>query len=241
MPAEIVRVAILDDHQGIIDGYVYRLDKTPEVEVVATAKYGEDLEAMLQQYPIDVLLLDISVPTSEENSNPFPVLYTIPRLLQKFPNLVVLIISMLTEPGLIRLIMRAGASGYMLKDDQDAFYELGKIVLSVAHGDVYFSRRVHEINLQAGQRWNSTSLTPHQLKLLSLCTAYPDMSTWELAQMMCVSHSTLRNLLSHIYLHLGVHSRCAAVEKVRELGLITPRLPMLGILLQRPDALIERS
>jgi DNA-binding NarL/FixJ family response regulator len=194
---------------------------------------------MLQHYHIDVLLLDISVPTSKENSNPFPILYTVPKLLQKFPNLAVLVISMLTEPGLTRLIMKAGANGYLLKDDREAFCELGNIVLSVARGEVYFSGRVHDINLLVGKGWNPTSLTLHQLKLLSLCTAYPDMSTWELAQMMCVSHSNLRNLLSHIYLSLGVHSRGAAVEKVRELGLITPRPRMPGILLRRPYALAE--
>ena len=64
MPAEKVRVAILDDHQSIIDGYIYRLSSTPEIEVVATANYGEELEPVLAKYPADVLLLDLSVRTS---------------------------------------------------------------------------------------------------------------------------------------------------------------------------------
>ena len=42
-----VRVAILDDHISIIDGYNYRLSKTPEIEVVATGVFGEELEPLL--------------------------------------------------------------------------------------------------------------------------------------------------------------------------------------------------
>jgi len=227
MPAEKVRVAILDDHQSIIDGYIYRLDNTPGVEVVATATFGEELEPMLSKHSVDVLLLDLSVRTSEENSNPFPILYIIPKLLQKHPNLVVLVISMFVEPGLMRSIVEAGASGYMLKDDTGAFRELGNVVLSVARGGIYFSRRVHSLYLQSAQEGNGTPLTPRQLELLSLCAAYPDLSTADLAQKMSVSNSTVRNLLSSAYLRLHVHSRTAAIEKARELGLITPRPPTL--------------
>lgn len=228
MPAERVRVAILDDHQSIIDGYIYRLNHTPGVEVVAAATYGEELEPMLEKHPVDVLLLDLSVRTSEENSNPFPILYVIPKLLQKHPDLVVLVISMLIEPGLMRAIVEAGASGYVLKDDSGAFRDLGNVVLSVAHGGVYFSKRVHDVYLQIAQGGNGSPLTPRQLELLSLCAAYPDMSTAELADVMSVSNSTVRNLLSSAYLRLNVHSRTAAVEKAREMGLITPRPPKLG-------------
>jgi len=228
MPTEKVRVAILDDHQSIIDGYIYRLDNTPGIEVVATATFGEELEPMLAKQSVDVLLLDLSVRISEENSNPFPILHIIPKLLQKYPDLVVLVISMFVEPGLMRSIVEAGASGYMLKDDTGAFRELGNVVLSVARGGIYFSRRVHGLYVQSGQGGNGISLTPRQLELLSLCAAYPDLSTADLAQKMSVSNSTVRNLLSSAYLRLNVHSRTAAIEKARELGLITPRPPSLA-------------
>lgn len=228
MSAGKVRVAILDDHQSIIDGYIYRLDGTPGVEVVATAIYGEELEPMLANNKVDVLLLDLSVRTSEDNPNPFPILYVIPKLLQKHPDLAVLVISMFIEPGLMRSLVEAGASGYMLKDDTGAFRDLGNVVLSIAHGGIYFSRRVHDIYLKAGGAANGTRLTPRQLELLSLCAAYPDLSTADLATKMSVSNSTVRNLLSSAYLRLGVHSRAAAVEKARELGYITPRPPTLG-------------
>lgn len=227
MPTEKIRVAILDDHQSIIDGYLYRLSDTPEIEVVGTATFGEELETLLSKQPADVLLLDLSVRTSPTNPNPFPILYLIPKLLQKYPNLSVLIISMFAEPGLMRSIIEAGASGYILKDDQSAFRELGNVVLSVAQGGIFFSKKAHNLYMQVDSlNGNNTDLlTPRQMEVISLCAAYPDSSTADLAQMMTVSNSTVRNLLSSLYLRLGVHSRTAAVEKARELGFITPRPP----------------
>ncbi len=225
MPADKVRVAILDDHQSIIDGFIYRLSSTSEIEIVATATMGEELEPLLSKYSIDVLLLDLSVRTSAENPNPFPILHIIPKLLQKYSNLCVLIVSMFSEPGLMRSLIEVGASGYILKDDQAAFKELGNIVLSVARGGIFFSKKAHSLYLQAENLSNGDLLTPRQMEVISLCAAYPDASTADLAQMMTISNSTVRNLLSSLYLRLGVHSRTAAVEKAREMGLITPRPP----------------
>jgi two-component system, NarL family, nitrate/nitrite response regulator NarL len=225
MPAEKVRVAILDDHQSIIDGYIYRLSHTEEIEVVGTATYGEEIEPLLARHPVDVLLLDLSVRTSAENPNPFPILHIIPKLLQKYSNMSVLVISMFSEPGLMRSLIESGASGYILKDDQAAFRELGNVVLSVAHGGIFFSKKAHSLYMQADSLENGERLTPRQLEVISLCAAYPDSSTADLAQMMSISNSTVRNLLSSLYLRLGVHSRTAAVEKAREMGLVTPRPP----------------
>ena len=57
-----VNVAILDDHQSIIDGYTYRLGTEPKIQVVSTARFGEDLDSILSSHPINVLLMDIRVP-----------------------------------------------------------------------------------------------------------------------------------------------------------------------------------
>ena len=225
MSAEKVRVAILDDHQSIIDGYLYRLSQTKEIEVVGTATHGEELEPLLAKHRVDVLLLDLSVRTSPENPNPFPILYMIPKLLQKHSDLSVLVISMFAEPGLMRSLIETGASGYILKDDQTAFRDLGNVVLSIAHGGIFFSKKAHTLYMQTDAQNGSEMLTPRQMEVLSLCAAYPDASTSDLAGLMSISNSTVRNLLSSVYLRLGVHSRTAAVEKAREMGLVTPRPP----------------
>ncbi len=218
-----IRVAILDDHLSIVDGYIYRLEKDPQIEVTATMSTGEELEPTLMKSPADVLLLDVNVPTSNENRNPYPILHAIPRLLQAHPNLNILVISMHAERGLIRAVMDAGASGYILKDDQTVLKELGSVVRTVAGEGIQFSQIAHD--LYAKHLAAEELLTPRQLEALSLSAAYPDDSTADLAKRLNISNSTLRNLLSGAYLKLDVHNRTGAVAKARHMGLITPHQP----------------
>lgn len=219
-----IRVAILDDHQSIVDGYVYRLEKDPLIEIVAMMGFGDELEPALEKTPVDVLLLDVNVPASEENRNPYPILHVIPRLLQAHPNLNILVISMHAERGLIRAVMDAGANGYILKDDQAVLKDLGSVVKSIAMGGIHFSQIAHSQYAKFLSS-DSNELTPRQLEVLSLCTAYPDASTADLAGKLNVSNSTVRNLLSNTYFKLDVHNRAGAIAKARHLGLITPHQP----------------
>lgn len=212
-----IKVAILEDHLSIIDGYLYRLSKVPEIDIVATGTFGEELQPMLDAHPVDVLLLDINLPTSQVNNNPFPILLAIPRLLHQYPRLAILVITMLYQHSLIEALVDAGVRGYILKDDQSSIQELGKIVTMIVGGGVYFSQRAYH-DLRAGA--SGPLLTRRQLEGLSLCAAYPDNATNELAKQLGVSSSTLRNLLSGAYVRLGVRTRAAAIAKARQLGLI---------------------
>jgi two-component system nitrate/nitrite response regulator NarL len=227
MTIRTIRVTILDDHQSIIDGYVYRLSKAPGFEVVATISYGEQLEPALAAHPSDVVLLDISVPTSPENPNPYPILHEIPSLLQKHPDLNILVISMHAERSLVRSVMEAGASGYVLKDDRAMLQDLGNVVRSIANGGIYFSQKAYQFMLNQKTTPTSERLSPRQLEALSLCAAYPDWTSADLAKKMSVANSTVRNLLSDAYLRLGVRNRTAAIAQARVLGLITPDPPVL--------------
>jgi len=220
-----ILLSILDDHQGIIDGYLYRLNGNPQIEVVAMMTYGEELEPTLARHPTDVLLLDINVPTSPDNHNPYPILFTLPKLLDQYPDLAVLVISVHNERGLIRSVMEAGASGYILKDDQAMIRDLGNVIQSVADGGIVLSQPAHQLLLKHDPDLNNNQLTERQLEVLSLCAAYPDWTTAELSEKMSVTNSTTRNLLSGAYLRLDVHTRLAAVSKAREIGIITPLSP----------------
>jgi DNA-binding NarL/FixJ family response regulator len=218
IPMDRIRVTIMDDHQSIVDGYLYRLSQVPEINVVATLAYGNELEASLKEHPADVLILDVHVPISTEHADPYPILHTIPKLIQVYPDLAILVISMHDERGLIRAIVEAGASGYILKNDTKKIQELGKWVVAVANGDVCFSEKALKAFMSKGEE----PLTARQLEALSLCAAYPNSKTAELARKMKIANSTLRNLLSSVYLKLGVQTRAAAIAKARDLGMITP-------------------
>ncbi len=220
--SEKIRVTILDDHQSIVDGYRFRLGTSHRVQVVEAIGYGDELEPTLEKYPTDVLLLDIGVPASADNPNPYPILYVIPNLLQKYPNLVILVISMHAERSIIRAVMEAGSSGYILKDDQTTLRDLENVVISVASGGIHLSRQANDVLLRHAPGETELLLSRRQRESLSLCLAYPNSTTAELARKMSISNSTIRNLLSGAYIKLGVRTRIAAVTKARQLGLITP-------------------
>jgi len=220
-----IQVTIMDDHQSIVDGYLFRLSNTPEIEVLGVLSYGDELEPALKKHPADVVLLDVQVPTSPTNPNSYPILHTIPKLLELYPDLAVLVISMHNDPGLIRAVVEAGASGYILKDDREKLQSLGRWVKAVASGEVCFSEKA----LKAFLKKNNGSLTGRQLEALSLCASYPNSKTAELARKMKIANSTIRNLLSNAYVKLGVQTRAAAVAKARQMGLITPDSPVLQL------------
>ena len=235
MMSSTIYVAILDDHQSIVDGYQYRLDQDPSVQVVATAAYGEELEPLLASHTVDVLLLDVNVPTSKSNPNPYPILHLIPQLLERYPKLAILVISMYLERPLITAVMKAGASGYILKDDQAIIQEVGAVIRSVAQGGIYLSPQASQQLLRNDDKTNRPQLTTRQLEVISLLAAYPELTTAHLAEKLDVANSTVRNLLSSAYLRLGVRNRAAAIAKTRRLGLITPETPTATDLDISPD------
>jgi DNA-binding NarL/FixJ family response regulator len=223
-----IRVAILEDHPAIADGYRYRLQGETDIQLVATIEAGEELPKLLvAQSPIDVLILDVGVPTSHTNSSPYPILYLMPQLLQKHPGLNILVISMHKDNALIKALIDAGASGYVFKDDRETLQKFSSVIRMIASGGIYFSREAHKIVMR--QSSQSQLLSPRQLEVLSLCAAYPEKTTAELADLMAVANATVRNTLSLLYMRLGVRGRTAALAKARELGLIADMRPVYPV------------
>ncbi len=214
---KIVHVAIMDDHQSILDGFQYRLMHTKDIKVVASASYGEDLLPMLRNNQVDVLLLDLSVPTSIENGNQFPMIFALKTLQVDFPALKVIVISNFKEKALVKSAIDRGVRGYIYKDDQASIKQLARIVMIVAAGGNYFSAGVYS---ELSEESSKIDLTPRQKEVLEVASAFPDDSTDELARRLNISGSTLRNILSTSYARLGVHNRNAAIDKVRRMGFV---------------------
>lgn len=192
------------------------------MQIVAVGSTGDDLSVILQRDNIDVLLLDIQVPISDSNSNPYPILHEIKRILNEHPRIAILAISMYAQPSLIKSIMDAGASGYILKEDNDTIRELPSIIRSVARGGIHMSKKAFQRYRERQYEQLAEALSPRQIEALSLCAAYPDATSAKLADMIDVKHSTFRNTLSQAYLKLNVRTRAAAVSQARILGLISP-------------------
>jgi DNA-binding NarL/FixJ family response regulator len=200
-----ITVAILDDHQGALDGYAFRLESHSDVTVVAVAQHWSELEQQLHDQSVDVLILDVSVPTAQNDKNPYPILHVLPTLLRAHPAMAILVISMHKQRTLVKAVMAAGAKGYILKDDREAILQLAEIIKSVAAGGVYLSEQSYAVLTEKNPPWEDMqALTARQLQALSLCASSPDISAYE---------------------RLKVSSRAAAIAKAREMGLITPFSP----------------
>lgn len=221
-----INVVILEDHQSIIDGYSYRLN-APEFEIVGVALYGEEIEKLLASKKPDVLILDANVRTSSENPNPFPIIPFVRTALQRYPDLKILVISMLTAGALIEALVDFGVRGYIFKDDENSIRQLPHVIKSVSEGGIFFSPGAWE-KVRPGR--SAMILTGRQLEVLSVSAAYPDLSTSVLAQKLSISPSTFRNLLSGAYLRLGVSTRTAAIVRANQLGLLANagEMPDLG-------------
>jgi DNA-binding NarL/FixJ family response regulator len=215
---ETIRVAIVDNHQSVLDGCQLRLSQNSSIHIVAMVMVGIEIEPVLSQCGIDVLLLDLSVPTSHVDQSPYPVLQTIPALMKRYANLRIVILSMYSGRSLLVRAVRSGVSGYIVKDDHRSIQQLGAVIEMVAQGETYFSPSL--LPLVRTVNNEEPLLTPRQAEVLALCAAYPNETTAQLAERMHVAHSTVRNLLSGVYTKLGINNRTAAVARAQELGLI---------------------
>ncbi len=211
--SNIISLAILDDHQSIIDGYRFRLRHSTTIQVVATALTAADLESMLQRQSIDVLLMDVNVPVSATNPNAYPILEVIPRLRRLYPKLVILVISMFREPELIQAVLNAGARGYIYKTDYGTIQNLEQVILTAVRGPE------KEPPTLVPQPAEVPNLSPRQLEILALLAAEPDLTTKAVARRLNISHSTTRNLLSKAYGRLDVPNKDAAIRKMQEIGI----------------------
>ncbi len=221
-----IRVAILEDHQSTLDGYYYRLGSAPHIELVGAARVWSEFEALLAAQPVDVALLDLNVPTAPDNPNNYPVFHVLPQLLQTYPQLDLLVISMHADRTLIEAVLETGVSGYILKDDAETLKELAAVITSVASGGIVISQNAFYPALHRGAVPSGPHLTARQREALSLSAAYPEATLADLAARLGVMNSTARNLLSGAYLRLGVRNRAAAVAKARQLGLINASGPV---------------
>jgi DNA-binding NarL/FixJ family response regulator len=215
-----VRVAILEDHAVVIDGYRYRLKQEAAIEIAFAAHTGSAFEAQLAATPVDVVLMDIGVPTAPDNPYPYPIPAALPRLHDRYPNLNVIIVSMAGDHALIDTLLNAGAAGYLVKSDAEAHERLGEIISIVADGGQYLSPTARQLLRRSPPSDDAVQLTKRQLEVLALCAAYPDSSLDELARRLNVSPTTVRNQMSQIYLRLDVRTRHSAVLRAQSLGYI---------------------
>jgi DNA-binding NarL/FixJ family response regulator len=126
--SEKVRVLLADDHAVLRSGLILLLNKQEEFSVVGEASTGLATIALAEELNPDLILLDLSMPQ-------LGGLEIIPTLKQKSQNSKILILTMHDDPEYLRLALKSGASGYILKKAADT--ELLSAMRAVISGEVY--------------------------------------------------------------------------------------------------------
>lgn len=123
-----------DDHTIIRDGLKLMLkDAAPEVTVVGEASSGGQLIKMLEETEADVVLLDIFMPDTDG-------IQAARHLSKHFPQVKIIMLTMINKEKHIREALQAGAFGYLLKTADQA--ELLQAIRSVADGKKYLSSQI---------------------------------------------------------------------------------------------------
>jgi len=131
IPAKLttVKLLLVDDHPLVRDGLRARLDATKHLQVVGEADSGEDALILAEQLLPDLVLVDVSM--KGMNGIEFTL-----RLREKLPAMKTMILSMYDKAEYVASAIRAGASGYVLKDAPVA--DIIAAIDTIAGGGSYF-------------------------------------------------------------------------------------------------------
>lgn len=190
-----IKVFVADDHQLVIDGLKLMFDDTPNIAFVGSANNGKAALEALGEKDVDVLLLDINMPVMNG-------IECCRLARQQFPHLKILALSMMKEASLVKEILKAGATGFLLKNaGQD---EVINAIEAVYAGEQAFSDEILTIvmgSFSGGKDKTAKNKLPkisrREKQILKLIVW--EKTTHEIAQELFISFGTVethrRNLL----------------------------------------------
>jgi DNA-binding NarL/FixJ family response regulator len=216
-------VLLADDHNLVRAGIRSLLAGIHGFEVIAEADNGRDALKLIDEHRPDIVLLDIAMP--ELNG-----LEVASRIHRDHPDISVIILSMHSNEEYVLQALRAGASGYLLKDSAPTELELA--LRSVARGETYLSpsiskhvvddylRRVSNKSLDEPREPGLQDLTPRQREILQLIAE--GNSTKEIAQKLIVSVKTIESHRIQLMERLGIHDIAGLVRYAIRMGIVSP-------------------
>jgi DNA-binding NarL/FixJ family response regulator len=212
-----LRVVIADDQPLMRAGFKAVLEATGNIEVVAEAETGEQAVRAATEHSPDVVLMDIRMPGMDGI-----------EATRRLPRQRVLILTTFGLDDYIIDALRAGASGFLLKDAPT--HEVVAAVRAVAAGDAVLAPSVtRQLLDQVGRRLpaavsrtapSDVELTDRERQILGMLAA--GMSNSEISQALVLSEATVKTHVSNVLGKLGLRDRVQAVIYAYETGLIAP-------------------
>jgi DNA-binding NarL/FixJ family response regulator len=154
-----VRIILADDHDLVRSGIKALLSMVDGLEVIAEARNGEELIALVDSLMPDVVMTDISMPKMDGIS-------AISQIHAKHPQVRLLVLSMYDTVDFVKRAVANGACGYLMKDTPP--FELEQSVRSVMATGSYFSPAIAQRLLQPSEPTVDDELTHRQVEILRL-------------------------------------------------------------------------
>jgi len=210
----VIRVLIADDHAVVRQGLRTFLDLQADIDVVGEAADGEEAVAAAQEHAPDVILLDLAMPVLDG-------IGALRRLRETTPAARVIVLTSFGEDERLFTALRAGATGYLLKDVEPA--ELVRAIRTAHAGQSSLSpavaARVIEELASGGRRGAVDSLTPRELEVL--CLIARGRSNKRIALELGVAEKTVKTHVSHVLAKLGLSDRTQAALYAVRAGLVS--------------------
>ncbi len=195
-----VRIVIADDHSVVRTGIKTVLANQPDFEVIGEAVNGDDALRMVNMLKPDVLLLDIQMPGMDTKD-------VVKGIKQSNDQVKILILSAFKEQPLVIGIMKAGADGYLLKDED--IFSIPADIRKLMSGQRCISPTILDILVEEVREplheMPPSLLTDKEMEVVKLITL--GKVNKDVARMMQVSISTIEKHITHIYTKLDVSSR----------------------------------
>jgi DNA-binding NarL/FixJ family response regulator len=219
-----IRVLLCDDQALVRSGFRMILEAREEIEVVGEAEDGAQALDLAWRHRPDVVLMDVRMPRLDG-------VEATRRLVESGSDARVLILTTFDLDEYVYEALRAGASGFLLKDVQPA--QLVDAVRVVARGDALLAPTVTRRLLDrfAHALPGSPEPPPPELSSLSererevLGLLAGGLSNAELAERLFLSETTIKTHVSSILRKLGLRDRVQAVVLAYQAGLVRPRSP----------------
>jgi DNA-binding NarL/FixJ family response regulator len=212
-----LRVVIADDQPMMRAGFKAVLEASGDIQVVAEAATGEEAVQAANSYSPDVVLMDIRMPDMDGI-----------EATRRLPRQRVLILTTFGLDEYIISALRAGASGFLLKDAPTS--EVLAAVRAVAAGDAVLSAPItRQLLDQVARRLPAAvsqsparleSLTEREQQVLRMLAS--GLSNAEIAQALVISDATVKSHVSRLLGKLGLRDRVQAVIYAYETGLVEP-------------------
>ncbi len=207
-----IRIVVTDDHAVVRQGLRMFLELDPELEVVGEAANGAEAIALAKELAPDVVLMDLLMPVMDG-------ITAIGKLREETPEVEVIALTSVLEDASVVGAVRAGATGYLLKDTNAD--ELRRAVKAAAAGQVQLSpeaatRLMREVRAPE----KPETLTERETDVLRLLAE--GQANKEIARELGIGEKTVKTHVSSILAKLGVQSRTQAVLHAMKAGLIPP-------------------